>query len=184
MRRQTRAMRLSAAVVALLAIAELQQRQRQQSRRREPDPRLLRRAPPRGRLRSRWVSQPRPRGAAGPFVVAINFGDGTAATATSVGHVYSNAGTYSARFSASGSNGSTADCSTTITVQAPPPGPAVIAGNQPPDAVFKTDPVDAGGTISGTAPSRGEIQHVPDHRPRARHASTSPWTSSRTASST
>jgi hypothetical protein len=91
-------------------------------------------------------------GATGPFTIAVNFGDGTTATGSSVGHLYTTPGNYTAQFSASGSGGSSGQCSASIAVQAPPPGPVGPVGNQPPDAVFKTNPASVGGTISGTAP--------------------------------
>lgn len=85
-------------------------------------------------------------------MIAINFGDGTTASDTSVGHVYTSPGTYTARFTAVASGGASAECTTTITVQAPPAGPTRPTGNQPPAAVFKTDPRDVSGTVSKTAP--------------------------------
>lgn len=104
-------------------------------------------------------------GAGGPFAIAVNFGDGTTSTATTVGHVYTNPGTYTARFSASGSNGASAECSTNVTVQAPPGSPGAPTWNQPPDAVFKTDPLSTAGTISGTAPLEVRFNMCPTTDP-------------------
>ena len=92
-----------------------------------------------------------PSGNSGTVSVAINFGDGTTATGTTAGHTYGTPGTYTARFTAAASGGTSAECSTGVTVSAPAPGPAA-AGNQPPEAVFKTEPRDSSGTISGRAP--------------------------------
>lgn len=104
-------------------------------------------------------------GTAAPFAIAINFGDGTTASDTSVGHVYTRPGTYTARFTAVAAGGASADCATTITVQAPSAGPTGTTGNQPPTAVFKTAPGDASGTISGTAPLEVKFNMCPTTDP-------------------
>ena len=101
--------------------------------------------------------------------VAINFGDGTTAVGTTVGHTYGIPGSYTARFTATSSGGASAECSTGVKVSAPPAGPAGPLGNQPPDAIFKTDPPDASGTISGQAPLDVNFNMCPtvdpDHDP-------------------
>ena len=91
-------------------------------------------------------------GTASTVSVTVNFGDGTTAVGTTVGHTYGTPGTYTASFAATSSAGASAECSTGVTVSAPPAGPAGPGGNQPPEAVFKTAPGDVSGTISGQAP--------------------------------
>ena len=106
-----------------------------------------------------------PSGAPGPFTIAINFGDGTTASDTSVGHTYTSPGAYTARFTAVGAGGASAECTTTVTVLAPPPAPAGPTGNQPPEAVFKTNPVAASGTITGRAPLTVQFNMCPTADP-------------------
>lgn len=93
-----------------------------------------------------------PSGNAGTLSVVVSFGDGATAVGTAAGHTYTVPGSYTARFSAVGSGGASAECSASVTVVAPPSVPAGPIGNQPPDAVFKTSPSDVSGTISGRAP--------------------------------
>ena len=93
-----------------------------------------------------------PSGTSGTVTVAINFGDGTTAVGTTAGHTYGSPGSYTAHFTAVASGGSSAECSTGVTVSALPAGPAGPAGNRAPEAVFKTQPGDVSGTISGRAP--------------------------------
>jgi PKD domain len=92
-----------------------------------------------------------PSGMAGTLSVVVSFGDGTTAAGTTAGHTYTTPGSYTARFTAVASGGSSAECSTGVTVLAPAAGP-VLTGNQPPDAVFKTTPGAVADTISGRAP--------------------------------
>jgi hypothetical protein len=89
-------------------------------------------------------------GAAGPFTVVVNYGDGTSGTGADAPHTYAS-GAFTASFTVTTATQS-ALCSTTVTalpgtVPSPPP-----SGNQPPEAVFKSTPDAVGSTISGTAP--------------------------------
>ena len=89
-------------------------------------------------------------GAAGPFTVAVSYGDGTSGTSADAPHTYAS-GAFTASFTVSTATQS-ARCSTAVTalpstVPSPPPG-----SNQPPTAIFKSTPDAVGSTISGTAP--------------------------------
>jgi PKD repeat protein len=91
-------------------------------------------------------------GAEGSFNVAVSYGDGTSGTSADLPHTYSAEGVFTAAFTVTTSTQS-ARCSAVVTVtpgNAPTPPP----GNQPPNAVFKSAPHEAGRppTISGTAP--------------------------------
>jgi PKD domain len=95
----------------------------------------------------------RPTGTTESLVVTVSFGDGTSSVDPSAGHVYTQPGVYTAQFSAQAPNGGTATCSSTITVTAAAPSPSQTpTGNSPPDAVFKTNPIEVGGAITGAAP--------------------------------
>jgi hypothetical protein len=96
------------------------------------------------------------------FDVTINYGDGTSSGSLNLAHVYPAPGGYTATFSVS-AEGRSAACSTAVNVTGPAPvptpGPGVPspspspAGNQPPNAVFKTTPNPGPGDIfTGTAP--------------------------------
>jgi hypothetical protein len=86
-------------------------------------------------------------GAQGTFSVAINYGDGSQGTDPGSPHVYKVAGAFTAAFTVTTSSQS-ARCSTTVTVSAAPTPPP----NQPPVAVFHTNPKAVNGTITGPAP--------------------------------
>ena len=83
---------------------------------------------------------------------AVNFGDGTTSVDPAAAHTYTQPGAYEARFSATAPNGGTASCSNAITVTSTAPPPAPSGGNSPPEAVFKTDPIEIGGAITGASP--------------------------------
>jgi len=88
-------------------------------------------------------------GAEGPFSVAVSYGDGASGTNPDAPHTYATAGSFTAAFTVTTATQS-ARCSTAVTVQAgTSPSPST---NQPPKAVFKSDPNAVGATISGTAP--------------------------------
>lgn len=89
-------------------------------------------------------------GAAGPFTVAVSYGDGTSGTSADAPHTYAS-GAFTASFTVSTATQS-ARCSTAVTalpstVPSPPPG-----SNQAPIPLFKSTPDAVGSTISGTAP--------------------------------
>ncbi len=88
-------------------------------------------------------------GAQGTFNVAVTYGDGSTGTDATTPHTYATAGNYIASFVVTTPTQSAA-CSTAVAVGpggSPPPGE-----NQPPKAVFKTNPLANHGTITGTAP--------------------------------
>ncbi len=89
-------------------------------------------------------------GAQGPFTVAIVSGDGATGRDPDATHTYAVAGSFVASFTVNTATQS-ARCSATVAVsgESGPPSPA---GDQPPVAVFKTDPVAHNDTLSGTAP--------------------------------
>lgn len=83
--------------------------------------------------------------------VAVNYGDGTTGNDPNASHIYSSAGSYTAGFNVQ-ADGQATSCNVGINVSAAPKPPGVT-GNQPPNAVFKTDPVaGANGRIEGTTP--------------------------------
>ena len=88
-------------------------------------------------------------GAQGPFTVSIDYGDGSTGSDPGATHTYRASGVYQAAFTVATATQS-ALCSATVSVAASPaPVPLV---DQPPDAVFKTDPDADHGVITGTAP--------------------------------
>jgi hypothetical protein len=88
-------------------------------------------------------------GAEGSYGVAVSYGDGTSGTNPDAPHTYATAGSFTAAFTVTTATQS-ARCSAAVTVQ---PGTSPSPGtNQPPEAVFKSVPNAAHGTISGTAP--------------------------------
>jgi hypothetical protein len=88
-------------------------------------------------------------GAAGPFTVAISYGDGTSGSNPDQPHTYVTAGNYTASFTIATAS-QNARCATTVTVAAQPTPTSV--GNRAPVAVFKTTPEATGSKINGTAP--------------------------------
>jgi hypothetical protein len=93
-------------------------------------------------------------GAQGTPVFSIAYGDGMTGTNPDVTHTYSLAGLFTASFTVTAS-GQTARCATTVEVgpgPSPSPSPTPPGGNLPPVPVFKTNPREKGGTITGTAP--------------------------------
>jgi hypothetical protein len=88
-------------------------------------------------------------GAVGSFSVAVSYGDGATGTNPDAPHTYGTAGSFTAAFTVTTATQS-ARCSAAVTVQpGSSPSPST---NQPPQAVFKSDPNAVGATISGTAP--------------------------------
>jgi PKD repeat protein len=88
-------------------------------------------------------------GAQGTFNVAVSYGDGTTGTDPNAPHTYAAAGDFVASFTVTTATQS-AGCSTAVAV-GPGTSPSPSA-NQPPKAVFKTNPIANHGTITGTAP--------------------------------
>jgi PKD repeat protein len=102
-------------------------------------------------------------GASGPYTTLVNYGDGVTSTDPSVPHVYQTAGAYNVAFSASQGSRS-ASCSTNVTVSAAPS--SAVGGNQPPNAEFKTNPIDDGlGRITGKAPFTVNFNMCPSTDP-------------------
>lgn len=87
-------------------------------------------------------------GAEGPIAVSIQYGDGTSGSDPDATHRYATAGTFVASFTITTPKQS-ARCAAPVTVNAPPPPPAV---NLPPAPVYKTVPAASGSSIAGTAP--------------------------------
>jgi len=100
---------------------------------------------------------------ASSFDVTINYGDGTTSSSLNLAHVYGTAGGYTATFAVT-AQGQSASCSTAVNVSGPTsnptptpgipsPSPSPSGGNQPPNAVFRTNPKPgAGNVFSGKAP--------------------------------
>ena len=91
---------------------------------------------------------------ASSFDVTINYGDGTSSGSLNLAHVYQAAGGYTATFSVS-AQGQPAACSTGVNVTAPAPAPTPSPSpeNQPPHAVFRTNPsAGPGNLLTGKAP--------------------------------
>jgi hypothetical protein len=108
-------------------------------------------------------------GAQGTFSVAIDYGDGTTGSDPAQSHVYAAAGSFSPAFSVSTATQS-ARCSTVVSVVAPQPTPTPPpAANQPPQAVFVTNPAATGSSITGKAPLTVEFNMCrtvdPEHDP-------------------
>ncbi len=104
-------------------------------------------------------------GAEGSFSTAVDYGDGTQGSQADKPHVYGSAGSYAPSFTITTATQS-ARCSTSVTVLAgPAPTPTPPATNQPPMAVFKTDPVAHLGTITGTAPLEVHFNMCPTEDP-------------------
>ena len=87
-------------------------------------------------------------GAAGPFTVAVAYGDGQSGSNADAPHTYGTGGSYTASFTVSTATQS-ARCATTVTVQ---PGTPPPSSNLPPSAVYKSSPDASGRTITGSAP--------------------------------
>jgi hypothetical protein len=101
-------------------------------------------------------------GAEGPFSVNVSYGDGATGTDPGASHTYTSPGDFIVAFNVTTATQS-ARCSTSVSVQSggtPPPGT-----NQPPKAVFKTQPDARGGTISGTAPFSVRFNMCPSADP-------------------
>lgn len=108
-------------------------------------------------------------GAQGSFSVAIDYGDGTTGSGPAQAHVYSTGGSFSPALTVTTPTQS-ARCSTLVTVAPPQPTPTPApAANQPPDAVFFTNPGAPGSTITGQAPFDVEFNMCrttdPEHDP-------------------
>jgi PKD domain len=100
---------------------------------------------------------------ASSFDVTINYGDGTTSGSLNLAHVYQTAGGYTATFAVT-AQGQSASCSTAVNVTGPTatpsptpgipsPSPSPSGGNQPPNAVFRTNPKPGAGEIfTGKAP--------------------------------
>ncbi|HUL77707.1 MAG TPA: PKD domain-containing protein [Vicinamibacteria bacterium] len=103
-------------------------------------------------------------GAEGPFSVSVSYGDGVSGTDPDVPHTYATAGSFTASFAVTTATQS-ARCSTAVTVQpGPSPSPSP-SSNQPPKAVFKTNPTAVGGTITGKAPLSVALNMCPSSDP-------------------
>jgi hypothetical protein len=90
-------------------------------------------------------------GAAGPFDVAVSYGDGQSGTNPDQAHTYAGVGTYTAAFTVTTATQS-ARCSALVTVGppvSPSPSPSL---NQPPVPVYKSTPAASGTSLSGRAP--------------------------------
>lgn len=87
-------------------------------------------------------------GAQGATTVAISYGDGQSGTSADAPHTYATPGSYTAAFDVRTQTQS-ARCSASVTVTGGSGGPT---GNQPPNAVFKSNPVVSGGKITGPSP--------------------------------
>jgi len=108
-------------------------------------------------------------GAQGTSQVSIDYGDGTQGNDPNAGHVYRNTGSFTATFTVKTSS-QTATCTTGVTVTTATPSTPAPGGNQPPNAVFKTNPdAGGGGRISGAAPFEVRFNMCPtvdpDHDP-------------------
>jgi hypothetical protein len=108
-------------------------------------------------------------GAQGAFAVAIDYGDGTTSSDPAQSHVYATGGSFSPAFTVSTATQS-ARCSTIVSVAAPQPTPTPKpAANQPPEAVFFTNPAASGATVTGKAPFTVEFNMCrttdPEHDP-------------------
>lgn len=108
-------------------------------------------------------------GAQGAFSVAIEYGDGTTGSDASQLHVYRDSGSFSPAFTVTTPTQS-ARCSTVVTVAGPQPTPTPTpAANQPPQAVFSTNPEASVSTITGKAPLAVDFNMCrtadPDHDP-------------------
>jgi PKD domain len=98
-------------------------------------------------------------GANGSTQVAVNYGDGTTGSDPNVRHVYQAPGTFTAAFNVT-TRDQAASCTAGVTVAATP-APPPVTGNQPPDAVFKTNPAAAGSRIQGAAPFQVRFNMCP-----------------------
>jgi hypothetical protein len=95
-------------------------------------------------------------GAEGSIGVRIDYGDGASGSDVGATHTYAHSGSYTAAFNVSTPTQS-ALCSTAVQVAAaaPPPTPTPHPNgpNQPPNAVFNTNPLpDASGRFQGVTP--------------------------------
>jgi hypothetical protein len=101
-------------------------------------------------------------GAEGTFNVAVTYGDGATGTDASAPPTYASAGSFIASFVVTTPTQSAA-CSTAVAVG--PGGSPTPGANQPPHAVFKTDPLANHGTITGTAPLSVRFNMCPSSDP-------------------
>ena len=100
-------------------------------------------------------------GAEGPVTFSISYGDGQSGTNPDAAHTYAAPGSYTAAFDVRTSTQS-ARCSTTVSVS---PGTTPVSANQPPKAVFRTNPAPVGGAITGTAPFTVHFDMCPTSDP-------------------
>ena len=108
-------------------------------------------------------------GAQGAFSVAVDYGDGTTGSDPGAGHVYSAGGAFAPAFTVTTATQS-ARCSAVVTVASPQPTPTPTpVVNQPPQAVFFTNPPATGTSLTGKAPFTVEFNMCrtsdPEHDP-------------------